>query len=583
MSKSTHLFFSISAIYFLISYSICAQNKLPIPDTLSGNNFNLTIQNGSVSFYPGFQTKTMGVNGSLLGPTLLLKKGTQVQMNVKNNLTDTTTIHWHGMHVAPQNDGGPHTVILPGTTWQPQFTVLDNAATYWYHPHLHKKTAEHVTKGVAGFIIVIDEQEAFLKLPRKYGVDDFPIVVQSRAFDLAKQFIVRSELDSVLLVNGTKNPYLLVPAQIVRLRLLNGSTERTYNFGFTGNKSFYQIGGDGGLLNAPVVLTRLRLAPGERAEILVDFKSMQGQSTYLMSFASELPTGIIGSSSVGMGGSLPDYSNNKLNGANFNILKIDVIAPTLNPITTIPSTLISNSPISISSANVTRILTFTSIGGMMSAAGPFVINGIPFSMDKINYTIPLNNTEIWELRNQTLIAHPFHIHDVQFYLLDRNGNQVPLNERGRKDVVLVEPMETVRFITKFEDFANSTVPFMYHCHLLTHEDDGMMGQFLVTSSTNVREENSSSLPINFSLDQNYPNPFNPETVIGFHLPIAGHVTLKIFDFLGKEIATLVDEFMPAGSYRSSFSALHSSLSSGVYFYQLKAGQFVSTKKLLFLK
>ncbi|KAF0153546.1 MAG: Bilirubin oxidase [Ignavibacteria bacterium] len=577
----------ISIYFFLFFQLINAQNKLPIPDTLSGNNFNLTIQNSSVNFYPGFQTRTMGVNGSLLGPTLLLKKGTQVQMNVKNNLTDTTTIHWHGMHVAPQNDGGPHTVILPGTTWQPQFTVLDNAATYWYHPHLHKKTAEHVTKGVAGFIIVRDEQEAALKLPRKYGVDDFPIVVQSRAFDLAKQFIVRSELDSVLLVNGTKNPYLQVPAQIVRLRLLNGSTERTYNFGFTENNSFYQITGDGGLLNAPVLLTRLRLAPGERAEILVDFKSLLGQSTYLMSFASELPTGIIGSSSVGMGGSLPDYSNNKLNGANFNILKIDVIAASQNPITTILSTLISNSPISISSANVTRVLTFTSIGGMMSAAGPFVINGNPFSMDKINYTIPLNNTEIWELRNQTLIAHPFHIHDVQFYLLDRNGNQVPLNERGRKDVVLVEPMETVRFITKFEDFANSTVPFMYHCHLLTHEDDGMMGQFLVSSPTDVREENLSLLPINFSLDQNYPNPFNPETVIGFHLSIAGHVTLKVFDFLGKEVATLVDEFKQPGNYSVKFNIGHSErsrgMSTGVYFYQLKAGQFVSTKKLLFLK
>ncbi|MEW6653603.1 MAG: multicopper oxidase domain-containing protein [Bacteroidota bacterium] len=577
----------ISIYFFLFFQLINAQNKLPIPDTLSGNNFNLTIQNSSVNFYPGFQTRTTGVNGSLLGPTLLLKKGTQVQMNVKNNLTDTTTIHWHGMHVAPQNDGGPHTVILPGTTWQPQFTVLDNAATYWYHPHLHKKTAEHVTKGVAGFIIVRDEQEAALKLPRKYGVDDFPIVVQSRAFDLAKQFIVRSELDSVLLVNGTKNPYLQVPAQIVRLRLLNGSTERTYNFGFTENNSFYQITGDGGLLNAPVLLTRLRLAPGERAEILVDFKSLLGQSTYLMSFASELPTGIIGSSSVGMGGSLPDYSNNKLNGANFNILKIDVIAASQNPITTILSTLISNSPISISSANVTRVLTFTSIGGMMSAAGPFVINGNPFSMDKINYTIPLNNTEIWELRNQTLIAHPFHIHDVQFYLLDRNGNQVPLNERGRKDVVLVEPMETVRFITKFEDFANSTVPFMYHCHLLTHEDDGMMGQFLVSSPTDVREENLSLLPINFSLDQNYPNPFNPETVIGFHLSIAGHVTLKVFDFLGKEVATLVDEFKQPGNYSVKFNIGHSErsrgMSTGVYFYQLKAGQFVSTKKLLFLK
>jgi len=570
-------------IFCILFYQLFyAQNKLLIPDTLSGNNFNLIVENGSISFYPNIQTKTIGVNGNLLGPTLILYKGIQVQMNVKNNLSDTTTIHWHGMHIAPENDGGPHTVIPPGTTWNPKFTVMDNASTYWYHPHLHKKTAEHVTKGVAGFIIIRDDQEAKLNLPRKYGVDDVPIVVQSRAFDVNKQFIVRSELDSVILVNGTKNPYLQVPAQIVRFRLLNGSTERTYNFGFTGNKSFYQISGDGGLLNAPVLLTRLRLAPGERGEILVDFKTMQGQSIYLMSYASELSNGIIGSSSVGMGGSLPDYSNNKLNGTNFNILKIDVIAPTQNPITIIPSSLILNTPFSLSSANVTRELTFTSIGGMMSATGPFVINGTPFSMENINYNIPLNNTEIWELRNQTLIAHPFHIHDVQFYLLTRNGVQVPLNERGRKDVVLVEPMEIVRFITKFEDFTNPTVPYMYHCHLLTHEDDGMMGQFLVTSATEIEEE-KTSLPNDFYLYQNYPNPFNSSTIIIYQIPFESFVTLKVFDILGREVTTIVNEFQKSGKYKLEFSLPSSDISSGLYFYRLQAGDFVQTKKFVFMK
>jgi bilirubin oxidase len=582
MNKPINLSGYIACLFLLFFFNNRAQNKLQIPDTLSGTKFNLTIQKGLVNFYPGFSTNTIGVNGNILGPTLILRKGDNISMNVTNTLTDTTTIHWHGMHVAPQNDGGPHTVILPGTTWQPQFTVMDNAATYWYHPHLHKKTAEHVTKGVAGFIIVRDNQEAALKLPRKYGVDDFPIVVQSRAFDAAKQFIVRSELDSVVLVNGTKNPFLQVPAQIVRLRLLNGSTERTYNFGLKGNKSFYQIGGDGGLLNSALLLTRLRLAPGERAEILVDFNSMQDQSTFLISYASELASGIIGANSVGMGGSLPDYSNNKLNGADFNILRIDVITPTSNAVTSVPSSLIINNPFSASSANVTRVLTFTSNGGMMSAVGPFVINGTPFSMEKINYTIPLNNTEIWELRNQTLIAHPFHIHDVQFYLLDRNGNQVSSNERGRKDVVLVEPMETIRFITKFEDFSNASVPYMYHCHLLTHEDDGMMGQFLVTSPTDVKDK-YSSLPNSFSLDQNYPNPFNPNTNISYQIPVGSHVTLKVFDILGKEIETLVDEFKQPGIYHSQFSISNYQLSSGVYFYQFKAGQFVLTKKLLLLK
>ncbi len=589
MNKFINLFTYIIAICLLFFSNNRSQNKLQIPDTLSGTKFNLTIQKGTINFYPGFTTNTHGVNGNLLGPTLILRKGDNITLNVSNTLIDTTTIHWHGMHVAPENDGGPHTVILPGTIWRPQFTVMDNAATYWYHPHLHKKTAEHVTKGVAGFIIVRDNQEAALKLPCKYGIDDFPIVVQSRAFDAAKQFIVRSELDSVILVNGTKNPYLQAPAQVVRLRLLNGSTERTYNFGLKGNKSFYQIGGDGGLLNSSLQLTRLRLAPGERAEILVDFNSMQGQSTYLMSYASELASGIIGARSVGMGGGLPDYANNKLNGADFNILRIDVTTPTANPITSVPLSLIINNPLAASSANVTRVLTFTSNGGMMSVAGPFVINGTPFSMEKINYSIPLNNTEIWELRNQTLIAHPFHIHDVQFYLLDRNGRQVPSNERARKDVVLVEPMETVRFITKFEDFSNAIVPYMYHCHLLTHEDDGMMGQFLVTNPTDVMEE-KSSLPNSFSLEQNYPNPFNPSTIISYQIPTGSHITLKVFDMLGKEVATLVDEFKTAGSYNSQFSINNLpagrqgyQLSSGVYFYQLKTSTFMETKKFVLMK
>ncbi|MBM4172110.1 MAG: T9SS type A sorting domain-containing protein [Ignavibacteria bacterium] len=565
-------------ILFAVNYD--AQNKILIPDTLSGVNFNLTIQKGTTNFYSGFQTNTLGINGNLLGPTLILRKGDHVQMNVNNTLTDTTTIHWHGLHVAPENDGGPHTVIPPGTTWRPQFTVMDNASTYWYHPHLHKKTAEHVTKGIAGFIIVRDNQEAVLKLPRHYGVDDLPIVVQSRAFDVNKQFITRSELDSVILVNGTKNPYLDVPAQVVRFRLLNGSTERTYNFGFAGNKSFYQISGDGGLLNSPILLSRLRLSPGERAGILVDFSSMKGQNIYLMSYASELQNGIIGARFIGMGFGLPDYNNNKLNGADFNILRINITETTSNAITTIPTSLVSNSTINIASVNTTRILNFTSSGGMMDVAGPFLINGTSFSMNKINYLIPLNNVEIWELRNFTTIAHPFHIHDVQFYILDRNSSQVPLNERGKKDVVLVEPMETVRFITKFEDFANANVPYMYHCHLLTHEDDGMMGQFIVTQTTDVESE-KNLLPSKFSLDQNYPNPFNPYTTIKYELIEKGFVTLKVFDLIGREIKTLLNEIKDPGEYNILFDG--SDLTSGTYFYVLSVNNNRITKKMLLLK
>jgi bilirubin oxidase len=139
-------------------------------------------------------------------------------------------VHWHGLHVSAKNDGGPHTVIEAGDVWSPSFTVLDNAATYWYHPHLQEHTEEQVTKGAAGFIIVRDNEEAQLELPRTYGVDDFPIAIQSRAFDTDNQFLDSTALDDVILCNGTWDPYLEVPAQVFRLRLLNGSTERVFNF-----------------------------------------------------------------------------------------------------------------------------------------------------------------------------------------------------------------------------------------------------------------------------------------------------------------------------------------------------------------
>ena len=485
---------------------VYGQNPLFIPSTLSGNTINLSLQNGSVNFYPGNATQTMGVNGNLLGPTILLDRYQTVTMNVTNNLTDTTTIHWHGMHVAPQNDGGPHTVIPPGTTWSPSFPVLDWATTNWYHPHLHMKTNEHVQKGIAGMIIVRDDIEAALDLPRTYGVDDIPLVIQTKAFDASNQIItLETALDTSLMINGTIDPVSNLPAQVVRLRLLNGSSERVYNIGFSSNQTFYQIGSDGGLLTAPVALTRLRIAPGERMEILVDFTGMQGQNTALMSYGSELPSAIYGASQPGMGAgqTIPNYTLNPLNGANFQLLGISIGAQTSNPITTIPSSLVAHSPWLQANASTTRTLTFSpQTMGPTAIQGPFLINMMPFDMMMINQYIPFENTEIWTLTNNTPIAHPFHIHDVQFYVLDINGVAPPANQQGRKDVILVPAGGgVVRFITKFEDFYNDTIPYMYHCHMLTHEDGGMMGQFIVNSPIVGLNESQTSMESSV-----YPNP-----------------------------------------------------------------------------
>ncbi len=583
--------FILLAILGITSF-VFGQNQLLIPDTLSGTNFNLTLQYGTFEFYPGVQTSTMGANGNILGPTLIFNKGDFVNIEVNNQLNDTTTIHWHGMHVSAANDGGPHTTIAPSETWNPSFYVMDKAATYWYHPHLHTKTNLHVSKGIAGFIIVRDNEEAALNLPRKYGVDDFPLVIQTKTFDSNKEIVVPSNADSVVMVNATINAQLEVPAQVVRFRLLNGSSQRVFNVGLNNNRTFYQIASDGGLLSAPVELTRLQLSPGERAEILVDFSSQVGQTFFLMSYASEFQNGIYGATYPGMNANqvLNDYNPNSINGADFNLMQFTVVPQTANPVTAIPNELVTVSPLLESNADTTRDLTLNAVEmGMNALNGNFLINNVPFDMNVINYTIPLNNTEIWSITNQSPIAHPFHIHDVQFYILDRDGVVPEPSEQGRKDVVLIKPQETVRFITKFEDFADDSVPYMYHCHMLTHEDSGMMGQFSVVSLTGIND-GGSDLPKEFSLSQNYPNPFNPTTTIKYSIPSnAGrfqqaslkNVFLAVYDVLGRKVATLVNAKKEPGNYKVNFNA--ENLPTGIYFYSLKTEGFSSTKKMLLLK
>ena len=473
---------------FCVPFIFKAQNPLFIPTSIEGNSINLTLAESSYEFYGGTITNTMGANGDVLAPTIIMNQGQNVDITVNNQLMDTTTIHWHGLHVSPANDGGPHNEILPGGQWNPQFTVLDKAGTYWYHPHLHMKTDLHVSKGIAGMLLVRDAEEASLNLPTTYGVDEFPLIMQTKGFDANNQILVHTDLDNIPMVNATVNAVLDVPAQVVRLRLLNGASQRVMEVGFSDDRTFELIGTDGGLLTAPVSLTRYRMAPGQRADILVDLSGQENTNFYLMSFASELPSAIYGATQPGMGpgstSSLPDYTSNILNGNDFSLMKFMVVGQTANPITTIPSSLANIEILQESSANTTRTLTFSSSGAMGNLAGPFLINGQGFNMDVINYEVPLNNTEIWSLNNQTAIAHPFHIHDVQFQILDINGAAPPPALQGWNDMVLVPGgMGNVRFIAQFTDHADNDIPYMYHCHMLTHEDMGMMGQFKVIDPT----------------------------------------------------------------------------------------------------
>lgn len=559
---------TLQSIIFFLSFTalkINAQNQLYVPPLLTGTTFNLDILDSTTQFWPGINTITYGINHSILGPTLLLNKGDIVTMNVSNKLTGTgnaTTMHWHGLHVPPKEDGGPHQVIYQGSTWSPSFKVMNDAGTFWYHPHGHNKTDRHVSKGLAGIIIVKDTQEATLNLPRTYGVDDLPLVIQTKEFDVLHQIAIATFLDTLAMVNATVNPYINAPAQVVRLRLLNGASQRSFMLGFSNNMNFSLIGNDGGLLDAPQTINRLLIANGERYEILVNLSTLLNDTIYLKCFGTELPKGIYGADTVGdaADNQITDYYNNSLNGTDFNLLQIRIVAPTANPITTISNTLTNLNPL-IPDANTTyRNFVIDTIGGMgitpNFALGPFAFNQTLFNMDTVNLHIPINNKEVWSIYNKTMIAHPVHIHDIQFYVLDINGMPPPAYEKGQKDVVLVMPGDSVRIITQFTDFADDSVPYMYHCHILHHEDDGMMGSFLVQYPLAINDIQRNS---NFVI---YPNPVINELIINGKENAIQHI--KIFNVMGQTVFEKKPD-------KQQLSINISHFKTGTYFMQLEIG------------
>ena len=548
-----------------ISVSAFAQTPVPIPPTLSGNTIDLTVQAGTTEIYPGFTTNTIGYNGNFLGPTILLDAGQQVTLNVHNQLGDTTTVHWHGLNVSPANDGSPHVMIMADETWSPSFPVLDKAATYWYHPHLHGKTMDQVLLGAAGFIIVRDAEEAALDLPRTYGVDDVPLVFQFKTFDAQKQIVMSDELDNAFLVNGVVDGVLNSPAQVVRYRLLNGSSHRFFNFGFANNKPFKQIASDAGLLDAPVALTRLILAPGERAEILVDLSNEQGNTLTLKSFGTTLPQGYPGGTMM-MGG-----MEGPLDNTDFNVLTIHVGAPTANPLTTIPAALTTNEVLSQTGA-ATRSIGFTA-QPMMSMTN-FFINNKKFDMEQVEFTTEQEKVEVWNITNQTMMAHPFHIHGNHFYVLQVNGATPPPNMRGRKDVVTVPPMNgSVKLVTKYANYGDAVLPYMFHCHILSHEDGGMMGQFIVNPAVSGTEELDKQSTLTIS-----PNPGKGSFIITADLPQAGDATLTLHSSDGRLLETRKLAGLPAGVQQ--IPADFTGLAAGWYWLALQSGERVFSGKVV---
>ncbi len=430
-----------------------------------------------------WQTPMMRYNDFQLPPVIVAKRGDSIKVNVNNTLSEDTTVHWHGFKIPGKEDGGPDIAFGPGTSKTYTFDLLQPAAPLWFHPHADGFTATQVYKGLAGAFIITDDitdsLEGNNQLPA--GDHDVALLVQDRSFDTDNGNGIRELLyvpnsragllgDRVL-VNGVESPVLEVDTRQYRLRLYNGSNARTYNFSFDNNADFYVVATDGGLLNIPVLTKNIVLSAGERVEIVVDFGGLLNQQVMLVSS---------GGSGGMMGG-----------GSAFNIMRFDVNTTATDPVTlynslaelTLPST-----PEILTRLTADQVTGSTRTFNMALVNGQYLINGKVFDLERVDEAVTLGSqgtTEIWEISNDGMMpmAHPFHAHAIQWQILDRGptgGQLSPATgvDLGWKDTVLVQPGETVRFIGHFDPVINSGL-YMYHCHILEHEDNGMMGTFEV--------------------------------------------------------------------------------------------------------
>ncbi|GAA2991442.1 multicopper oxidase domain-containing protein [Microbacterium terrae] len=438
--------------------SIPATQALRIPELAPSSMvdgvrvFHLEAAEGRSAFLPGLSTPTLGYEGDYLGPTLVAERGEKVRVEVDNALDEETSVHWHGMHLPAAMDGGPHSPIPPGERWAPEWTIDQPAATLWYHPHLHERTREQVDAGLAGMFLVTDPEEASLALPRAYGVDDIPLIVQDRSFasDGAFGGGLSMQFDGVLgdriLVNGTLAPYLDVSTELVRLRLLNGSSARMYDFAFADGREFDLVATDGGLLAAPVASSSIPLSPGERAEIVVALAP--GDRVSLVSTA-------------------PDPALHA-GGAAFDVLELRAGA-----------SLAASPPVPAKLADLPAPDAADAVTERAFEMSGHEINGAEMDMSRADAVVTVDTAEVWTVVNDNPLPHSFHVHDTQFRVLSIDGEPPPPRLSGYKDTIALEWDREYRILVRFDDYADPTTPYMYHCHLLWHEDQGMMGQFLV--------------------------------------------------------------------------------------------------------
>lgn len=436
-------------------------NALKIPETV----FNPVSLNAKVvqdAILGGKTTSCLGYGFGMLGPTIRISKGDKLNLKFTNQLNKHSNVHWHGLIIPSEMDGHPDQMVMPNESFNYSFFVNQQAGTNWYHPHVHELTGEQVTQGLAGLFIIESSEEKALGLPN--GTFEIPLIIQDKRFNADGSIKYKPSMDEVMsgymgetiLVNGTFSPFLNVSANLYRFRILNGSSARIYNLALSNGANFYIIGSDGGILEKPEQINSILLASGERLDVLVDFSKATLNSEIFLESKTFL----------GMG----DAQGTQ----DFRILKFIINKPGVADFK-IPNTLI---PVQKTSGS-TKTRSFSLKMNMMSMKGGMHrINGKVYDSSRIDETVLLGATEIWQFNNSTGDEpHPMHMHGVHFQVVSRSGgrNSIQPHEKGWKDTVLVAPKEKVEVIVKFTQKGK----FVFHCHNLEHEDDGMMLNFEV--------------------------------------------------------------------------------------------------------
>ncbi|WP_341314492.1 multicopper oxidase family protein [Paraburkholderia sp. IMGN_8] len=416
--------------------------------------------------------------GPVVGPLIDVREGDTVEIRFVNRLPQASTIHWHGLPVPPDQDGNPSMPVAPGASHVYRFTLPPGSAgTYWYHPHPHMMSAEQVFRGLAGPIVVRAADDPLSVWPERHlFFSDLKLASDGTIPPNDMMDWMNGREGQFVLVNGARRPRIEVTND-ERWRLWNGCNARYLRFSLGAGQHFAQVGTDGGLLEQPREgLTELLLAPGERAEVIVRAGANLSQVV--------LSAGVYDRGKMAMShGSLPPDPAHALADVSFNPpsgVKARELPATLRPMSPLGTPAAKKSVVfseQMDMAAMHNPKASAVHGNTMPAGMTFMINGQVFDPSRITLTSRRDEVELWSIENRTDMDHPFHLHGTQFQIVERErgGAVTPEPYRAWRDTVNVQPDEIVRIATVQRMVGER----MFHCHILEHEDLGMMGTLKV--------------------------------------------------------------------------------------------------------